>query len=351
MEESWRAFTRLAAALRNTALGHLGFALVLIVAGAGWYLSYHNLHGYAVDAMGFTPSNAWLVPVVFDGAPLGLSIVVYRARLQARAAVLWRAGIWAFAALSAYVNWMHVPAAQNADLLAALLPIAAVVLFEGLMHETHKSAQLDLYGGRVVPRLTLACWILDHRRTFTAFRAKALRPLAAAEDTLAIPRAEPIPHRVVDVDLEAIGRAPDREHPPAHVPAGTRDHPDREHDVQGDVSTRTHPPAHGDVGTPHAPHAQTGRDQGEHTPVTTPREHGAHADVSTPDRSPRMAVFNPLDQGPAAAREQGEHTAATVAAAHRDHPRASHRELAEQLGLSRSTVRRYRPVDRVDGSP
>lgn len=205
-EVRWRAITRFATVLRNTVLGHLGFALVLIVAGAGWYLSYHNLHGYAVAAMGFTPGNAWLVPVVFDGAPLGLSIVVYRARLQARAAVLWRAGIWAFAALSAYVNWIHVPATQNADLLAALLPIAAVVLFEGLMHETHKAAQLDLYGGRVVPRLTLACWILDRRRTFVTFKTKALRPLAAAEDTLGIARTEPLPSRV-DVDLEAVGRA------------------------------------------------------------------------------------------------------------------------------------------------
>lgn len=137
---------------------------------------------------------------------------------------------------------------------------------------------------------------------------------------------------------------PIREHPPAHAPVATRDHPEREHGAQGVVSTREQPPAHGDVTTPRAPHVQTGREQDEHTPVSTPREHSAQGAVS-------MAVFNPLEQGPAATREQGEHTAATVAAAHREHPRASHRELAEQLGLSKSTVRRHRPVDHVNGSP
>lgn len=227
VEHTWRAFTRLAAVLRNTALGNLGFVLVAIVAGAGWYLSYHNLHGYAVEAMGFSPGNAWLVPVVFDGAPLGLSIVVYRARLQARAALVWRAGIWAFAALSAWVNWLHVPSVDHADALAALLPLASVVLFEGLMAETHKAAQADLHGGAVVPRLTLACWVLDGRRTFHAFRVKALRPLAAAETALGIACADPaeprsvlaVPVQLAKLDLASIGRALSRPHDTADASA------------------------------------------------------------------------------------------------------------------------------------
>ncbi|MGH3344244.1 MAG: hypothetical protein ACRDPK_15515 [Carbonactinosporaceae bacterium] len=68
--------------------------------------------------------------------------------------------------------------------IAAALPLSAVILFEGLMHEAGKAALQRIYGA-VVPRPTLACWLLSFRRTFKVFRATALRPLAAAERVLA----------------------------------------------------------------------------------------------------------------------------------------------------------------------
>lgn len=186
----WNELCALAVRLRETALGGLGFALLLIVAGSGWALSFSNLHDYGVTTIGLGAQQAWLVPVVFDLAPLGLSIVVYRAQLQGRGGLAWRAGVWAFAALSSWINWIHAPATGRAQIIAALLPIAAVVLFEGLMHETRRSALERLYGG-VVPRLTLACWALAPRATFHAFRVKALRPLTAAQEALGLDTPRP----------------------------------------------------------------------------------------------------------------------------------------------------------------
>ena len=183
-EQTWRSFSRFTAVLRDSALGWAGYGLVLVVAAAGWSLSYRALHSYGMESLGETRQAAWLVPLTFDLAPLGLSIVVFRARQRARSALVWRLGIWAFTALSAWINWVHAPELDYAKVIAALLPISAVVLFEGLMAEVHKAALDRLYGGGIVPRLTLACWLLDPRRSFAAFKTKALRPLTAAEIAL-----------------------------------------------------------------------------------------------------------------------------------------------------------------------
>lgn len=347
-ERRHRARARVWAWRRHTFSGLAGWAVLGLVIALAWTLSFNNLTQFAISHGIAPPELAWMVPGVFDLGVLGMGFAIYQARGEARLALVWRVLLWALVGVSALINWMHVTSRDWAGVLAALLPVVAALLYENLASELHRRAERDLNGGRVVPRLTLACWALAPSRAFHAFRRKTLRPLAAAEDTLGIPRAEPTRLRV---DLESVGRAFEREHTGGattpvtssvttgvSTPGGHPNHPP--------VPAGEHSEVSNPVATPVATRAQTGRDQDDHPAVSTPGEH----DHNTRGHTPQMAVFNPLDQGPAAAHEQGEHTRAAVAAAHREHPEASHRELADRLGVSRSTVRRHRPVDHVNGS-
>lgn len=175
---------------KRNVLAAFGPLMVLGIAAAGWALSWSNQIEYAVTAMGISSELAWLLPATLDGAPLAFSVFAYQARVQARSVPLRRVFMWATVGLSSYINWAHVPATLNAEKIAALLPVLAALAFEFLMGEAHYRAERALYDGETVPRLTLACWLLDRRRTFHAFRVKTLRPLTAAEDTLGIVRKD-----------------------------------------------------------------------------------------------------------------------------------------------------------------
>lgn len=198
-------------------LGSAGYLIVLAVAVSGWSLSFRQLHAWGMDALGETTDAAWLIPMTYDLAPLGLSIVVYQMRRRGRSAMTWRLGIWAFTALSATINFLHAPDFMYAKQIAPLLPISAVVLFEGLMAEVYHKAMARIYGTGVVPRLTPICWLLDPKRTFAAFKVKALRPLAAAERVLKL--HEPVPELPV-VKVQSP--------PPVLIPPAVGDDPARE---------------------------------------------------------------------------------------------------------------------------
>ncbi len=177
----------------SVVLGWLGYLTVLGVAVSGWALSFRRLHAWGMDALGESSGWAWLVPTTFDLAPLGLSLVVYRMRRKGRSALVWRLGIWAFAGLSAWINYTHAPDFQHGKVIAPLLPLAAVVLFEGLMAEVYHAALERIYKTEIVPKLSLVCWVLSPKRTAKAFKVKALRPLAAAEKVLGITTVPELP--------------------------------------------------------------------------------------------------------------------------------------------------------------
>lgn len=185
-DETWNNLSRLAGRISNAALSAAGPILVLVVAFSGWSLSYRKLHGYGVLRLGETDGFAWLVPLTFSLAPLGLSLVILQAKRKARSAWLWRIGLWTFAAIESGINYISTPAAFYAREIAAALPLSAVILFEGLMWLTHRRALERMYGEKVIPRLAFWCWLLDPKRTFQAFKTKRLMPLAAAEEALGL---------------------------------------------------------------------------------------------------------------------------------------------------------------------
>lgn len=168
---------------RDSLLGAVGYTIVLAVAAAGWAASFIGLHDFGTTHMGFTDGAAWLVPLTFDGAPAGLSIVVMRASTHGRPALVWRLLIVGFTGLSAWINYQHI-ADPLGRTVASFMPPSAVILFEGLMSEARAAAQRRT--GRVAPRLHPLRWAFDFKGTKDLLRRYVLGlPLPAAFDATA----------------------------------------------------------------------------------------------------------------------------------------------------------------------
>lgn len=157
--------------LRDTGLGITGFVLVLIVAVSGWTASFIGLHDFGVRHMGLSESTGWLVPATFDGAPLGLSLVVFRASIHGRGAAVWRILIMVFTALSSWINWQHIDD-PTGRWIASFMPPAAVLLFEGLMSEARAAAARR--DGHERPRLHPLRWFIDRSGTWALYRSYIL---------------------------------------------------------------------------------------------------------------------------------------------------------------------------------
>lgn len=165
--------------VRDTGLGGLGVALLVLVAAAGWGGSTLGLRDFAATHMGYTGATAWLVPATYDGASVGLSIAAFRAAIHGRGAPLTRLGIAAFTSLSSWMNYEHIadPAGRR---IAALLPIAGVALLESLLAEARRAYERR-HGHQQRPRIHPLRIFFDWSGTWAIFRSVVLSiPLPAA---------------------------------------------------------------------------------------------------------------------------------------------------------------------------
>lgn len=156
---------------RDTGLGITGFIVVLVVAISGWSASFIGLHQFGIDHMGFTAGQAWLVPITFDGAAAGLSLVVFRASIHGRSAALWRLLIVVFTGLSSWINYVHITDVSG-RWIACYMPPSAVILFEGLMSEAR--AAYSRRGGKERPRVHPLRWVFDGKGTKEIYRSYVL---------------------------------------------------------------------------------------------------------------------------------------------------------------------------------
>lgn len=187
---------------RDTGLGITGFVVVLIVALAGWTASFIGLHNFGMTHMGLNADTAWLVPITFDGAAAGLSLVVFRASINARGASLWRLLIVVFTALSSWINWEHITD-PTGRWIAAFMPPAAVILFEGLMSEARAAAARR--DGSERPRVHLLRWFVDRSGTWAIYRAYILgiELPDALKEAAANLSANPVPEPPANQSTEA----------------------------------------------------------------------------------------------------------------------------------------------------
>lgn len=138
--------------LREFGLVALAYVIIMGVAYCGWSASFIGLHDFGTEHMGFSDVSAWYVPGAIDGAAFGLTIVVAVESMRGRPAFQWRILVWAYTALSAWINWEHIDDPLGRG-IACLLPISAVTLFEGLMYRARKAHQ-DRQGANR-PRLSI----------------------------------------------------------------------------------------------------------------------------------------------------------------------------------------------------
>jgi hypothetical protein len=164
-------------ALRDNGLSTLAMVLVVGVAVAGWSASFISLHDFALAHMGFRTSKpAWLVPSTFDGAALGLSLLSFRAAIYGRASVGSMLYVYAFTALSSWINWVHIDDKAGGKFVSALLPIAAVIVFGKVLKEAREAYERR-HGKqvfRVRPGLLVLRWMADRRGTRAAIRGQVL---------------------------------------------------------------------------------------------------------------------------------------------------------------------------------
>lgn len=124
--------------IRDSSLGVAGFSILMVVAVAGWTVSFVGLHTFAIQHMSLSERIGWLVPVCFDGAPGGLTLVVMRAASHGRSGSIWRLLILFFTSLSCWINYEHIHDPYG-RCVAALMPAAAVIDFEALISEARKA--------------------------------------------------------------------------------------------------------------------------------------------------------------------------------------------------------------------
>lgn len=215
--------------LRDTGLGITGFVVVLGVALSGWTASFIGLHQFGVQHMGLSDTASWLVPITFDGAAGGLSLVVFRASINGRGASLWRALIVVFTVLSSWINWQHIPD-PTGRWIASFMPPAAVILFEGLMSEARAAAARR--DGQERPRLHPLRWYMDRKGTWAIYRAYVLGielpdALKGAAGEVA---ASAVGERPADAQPDGIPDA--HAAPPVSAPA------ERPHDAQSERSPK-----------------------------------------------------------------------------------------------------------------
>lgn len=153
-------------------LKRFSLALVGLAALMGWGASFVGLHAYGQEQMaGFNYWTAWLIPATFDGAAFGATLITYRASIYGRPALRGRLLMWAFTAISAWINWIH-QLTPEARLVACGLPVAAVAVFDVVLNEMRADYE-ETHGKRrfrLRPGLLALRWLVDKPGTAAAFR-------------------------------------------------------------------------------------------------------------------------------------------------------------------------------------
>jgi uncharacterized protein DUF2637 len=153
-------------------LATASLVFIALAALMGWAGSFIGLHGYGMQRMtGFTQITAWAIPGAYDGAALACTFAVYRASINGRSAARGRVMMFAFTGVSSWVNWTH-QTDHTARLVAAGLPIAAVVVFDFLMAELRADweAAHGRRAFRIRPALLILRYLVDRKGTREAFR-------------------------------------------------------------------------------------------------------------------------------------------------------------------------------------
>lgn len=114
--------------------------LVLLLAVAAFWLSFNALRALASEN-GISPNNAWVFPLIVDGAMIVFSLSILRSSLyQERVPWLWFM-VGLFTVSSIVFNILHSADGLLSGVIAAVAPIALFLGFETLMRQVKNEVE------------------------------------------------------------------------------------------------------------------------------------------------------------------------------------------------------------------
>lgn len=318
---------------RDTGLGGFGFALVLTVALSGWSASFLGLHGFGMDHMGLGRDAGWLVPLTFDGAPAGLSIVVMRASTHGRSAILWRLLIIGFTGLSSWINYEHIQDPLG-RVVASFMPPAAVILFEGLMSEAREAAQRRNGRGRAT--IHPLRWFFDRKGTLDLHRRHILGLPVPTELAAASATASRRPAATPEAATATPPSASAASHPVLPVPA-----------PKAASATTAASPASASPRLPVAAPAASASHESVYLPAPATATPTGSAKAATPGTATPAATASPAPASKPAASSSEQRDLDDIARVFRElqsrlGKSPSDKALADELGVGRSRAQQLR---------
>ncbi|MEZ0067702.1 hypothetical protein ABIA32_003717 [Streptacidiphilus sp. MAP12-20] len=173
---------------KETVYGSASYLLLFCCAAVAGALSFHGLVGFGVQNLGLSGGWEFLVPFGLDGAAMFCSVLAVREASHGDAALGSRSLVWAFAAASAWFNWVHAPRGidhHGAPQFFAGMSLSAAVLFDRALKQTRKAALREQgLVPRPLPQIRVVRWLRAPRETYAAWSLMLLENVRSLDEAV-----------------------------------------------------------------------------------------------------------------------------------------------------------------------
>jgi Protein of unknown function (DUF2637) len=168
--------------------GTFSYILLFCCAAVAAALSFHGLVGFGEQNLGLSGGWEYLVPFGLDGAAMFCSVLAVREASHGDAALGSRMLVWAFAAASAWFNWVHAPRGMGhagAPQFFAGMSLSAAVLFDRALKQTRRAALREQgLVPRPLPQIRIVRWLRAPRETFAAWSLMLLENVRSLDEAV-----------------------------------------------------------------------------------------------------------------------------------------------------------------------
>jgi Protein of unknown function (DUF2637) len=168
--------------------GIFSYLLLFCCAAVAAALSFHGLVGFGQQNLGLSGGWEYLVPFGLDGAAMFCSVLAVREASHGDAALGSRMLVWAFAAASAWFNWVHAPRGMGhagAPQFFAGMSLSAAVLFDRALKQTRRAALREQgLVPRPLPQIRIVRWLRAPRETFAAWSLMLLENVRSLDEAV-----------------------------------------------------------------------------------------------------------------------------------------------------------------------
>ncbi|MEY9873989.1 hypothetical protein ABH931_003483 [Streptacidiphilus sp. MAP12-33] len=179
---------------KETVYGSASYVLLFCCAAVAAALSFHGLVGFGVQNLGLSGGWEYLVPFGLDGAAMFCSVLAVREASHGDAALGSRSLVWAFAAASAWFNWVHAPRGidhSGAPQFFAGMSLSAAILFDRALKQTRKAALREQgLVPRPLPQIRVVRWLRAPRETYAAWSLMLLENVRSLDEAVEEVREE-----------------------------------------------------------------------------------------------------------------------------------------------------------------